>query len=192
MSTLFDFLSNIKTVITLRFEHRALATLKQKVAAIYPVFRHYTVLNEWKWFSMDMLMSIVVCIIITSYLYQQFILGTTILIGTITMLWQYIEKMKMAFENFTRQRGELMQLSANFDTIDDIETAYQEQTVNESLHAWQDTTPIHIRHLHFSYKDQHKQTRVLHDISLNLHRGERIALVGSSGSGKSTLMMVLR
>ena len=64
MSTLFDFLSNIKTVITLRFESRALKTIRQKVHDVFPVFRKYSVINEWKWFSMDFLMALVISLIL--------------------------------------------------------------------------------------------------------------------------------
>jgi tungstate transport system ATP-binding protein len=34
-------------------------------------------------------------------------------------------------------------------------------------------------------------TQALHDISLSLHRGERLALVGSNGSGKTTLLRLM-
>jgi ABC-type multidrug transport system fused ATPase/permease subunit len=72
MSGLFDFLGNIKTVITLRFEHRALSTIRQRIRTIFPVFRQYAVLNERKRFTMDMLMAISVLIIIGIYLHHEF------------------------------------------------------------------------------------------------------------------------
>lgn len=56
MSTLFDFLSNIKTVITLRFETHAMITLRTKISHVFPVFKKYSIINERKWFSMDTLM----------------------------------------------------------------------------------------------------------------------------------------
>lgn len=35
------------------------------------------------------------------------------------------------------------------------------------------------------------QVRVLHDVDVNLHRGEFLALIGPSGSGKSTLLNIV-
>jgi len=43
---------------------------------------------------------------------------------------------------------------------------------------------IHIQHLEKSYGDQ----RVLHDVSLEVNRGEVVCLIGPSGSGKSTVL----
>lgn len=72
MSGLFDFLGNIKTVITLRFEDRALSTIRLRIRHIFPVFQKYAILNERKWFTMDMLMSITVLVILGRYLYHEF------------------------------------------------------------------------------------------------------------------------
>lgn len=50
-ATLFDSLSNIITVITLRLEERIQASLGSKVMAVFPPFMRQVRINEWKWFA---------------------------------------------------------------------------------------------------------------------------------------------
>ncbi|MCX6073159.1 MAG: ABC transporter ATP-binding protein [Campylobacterales bacterium] len=44
---------------------------------------------------------------------------------------------------------------------------------------------LHLNHIHFEY-DESKP--ILHDITLTIHKGDKIAFIGESGSGKSTLV----
>jgi ABC-type multidrug transport system fused ATPase/permease subunit len=58
-----------------------------------------------------------------------------------------------------------------------------------------DWREIKIGHVSFSHRESYSEgdaAHSLHDVSLVLRRGQRIALVGPSGSGKSTLLALLR
>jgi ABC-type bacteriocin/lantibiotic exporter with double-glycine peptidase domain len=191
MSTLFDFLSNIKTVITLRFESRALTALRGKIADVFPVFRKYSILNEWKRFSMDMLMKLVITLVLGWYVWEQFQLTGTVLIGTFTMLFQYAQKMNDAFGSFTWQYSGIVTKKADMEAVADIEDAYAALTSDYQV-TLANRQHIQLRDLLFTYADTDEQEQTLQGIHIDLAPGKKIALVGESGSGKSTLLSLLR
>ena len=50
------------------------------------------------------------------------------------------------------------------------------------------STSLELKHISFSYG---KGSQVLHDISLQARKGQKIALIGASGSGKTTIAQIL-
>lgn len=206
MSTLFDFFSNIKTIITLRFESSALDTLKQKVEAVFPVYYRYVRLTEWKRFSIDMMISLAIILVLWSYLWTELTTEWTVLLGTMTMLLQYTRRMDTAFQNFARQYSGLVKKQADMESVDWIEAEYKKLSPSytvDLLHEW---NHIQISDLTFSYEntskkeidseievsEENSKKNVLSWVSIDLFPGSKIALVWESGSGKSTMMSLLR
>ena len=52
------------------------------------------------------------------------------------------------------------------------------------------STLLQLEHITKSYRDGTEKNVVLNDISLNVERGELVAVVGPSGSGKSTMLTI--
>lgn len=64
-----------------------------------------------------------------------------------------------------------------------------DQVMSDSV--MQDRAVLSCRNLGKSYEEGPQSVVVLQDLQLELHPGERVAIVGSSGSGKSTLLNML-
>lgn len=50
-----------------------------------------------------------------------------------------------------------------------------------------DNLMVSVKNINKSYKDKH----VLHDINLDIKKGERVSIIGGNGSGKSTLVEII-
>jgi ABC-type multidrug transport system fused ATPase/permease subunit len=195
-SYLFDSLSNIRTIITLRLEKSMENGLLQKVGMVFPLFRRYTVINEWKWFVADMLITLIYGIVVTGFVYQHWEPGKVFYIGSLITLLGYVNQFTSVFSNVAGQYTDIVQYKAHIDGATLISDAFKEQHRSDSSCA----LPSQWRHmeiscLHFSHRevyDAQHTSQSLHNIQLNIERGKRIALIGASGSGKSTLFALLR
>ena len=98
-STLFDSLSNIITVITLRLESRMEQIVMQRVADILPPYKRNVRINEWKWFVVDMLVGVIYAVILIGYIYQNYVPNETFLIGGLVTLMAYVHQFTSVFHN---------------------------------------------------------------------------------------------
>lgn len=192
-STLFDYISNINTVITLRLEALAKKEIVRKLMHIFPLYQKNIQLNEIKWFSISMGLALMNFLILFSYIYQRVNAGQVILIGTLMALYQYTEKFIAVFFNLAWQYEKLVWLHTDISATEHIFQAHDRLVKKfpdvQALRHWDS---IDIQHLYFKHEDEKHQAHHLNDVSIQLAKGRRIALIGESGSGKSTLLSLLR
>jgi len=195
-ATLFDSLSNIMTVITLRLEKSMETGLLNKVAQIVRPFRKSALINEWKWFTAEMMIGIIYGIITLGFIYQHWVPGKLFYVGGLVTLLAYVNTFTSVFYDIAWQYTSIIQYNTHVQTASVISEAFAEQhraDHPDGLPAgW---TALQIERLNFSYHTSYDQSRgaqSLHNLHLHIRRGRRIALIGESGSGKSTLLALLR
>ena len=199
-STLFDSLSNVITVITLRLESRMEAGLLKKVQLIFGPFRRNVLINEWKWFVVDMLVGVIYGIVLLGYVWQNYQPGQVFLLGGLVMLIGYVEQFTSVFHNVAYLYTNVVRYHTDVQTATTVLEAYEQNHLPESQEAlpknWQ---RIDIQNLTYFHQreaslaaEPNQPTIGLKNVNLRLERGKRIALVGESGSGKSTLLALLR
>lgn len=195
-STLFDSLSNIITVITLRLEKRMEKSLLEKVKDVYAPFMRSVKINEWKWFAADMLVVVIYCVNIAGYVYQNTMSGQVFMLGGLVTLIGFVNQFTSVFHDIAWQYTQIVQYNTNVQTARSISEAYQQNHLPDgAMNLPEDWKKISIRDLNFTHKEKYsseERAQSLHDIQLSIEKGKRIALIGESGSGKSTLMALLR
>jgi ATP-binding cassette subfamily B protein len=195
-ATLFDSLSNIMTVITLRLERSMETGLISKVQQIFRPWRRSYVVNEWKWFVAEMLIASIYGLLAFGYVYQHWVPGKIFLIGGLSTLLLYVNQFTSVFTDIAWQYTEIVQYNTYVQTADIISDAYAEQHRADRPDGLPDDwQSLSFRNLNFSHRptyDAGHRAQSLHDLQLTIRRGRRIAVIGESGSGKSTILALLR
>ncbi|KTD22793.1 ATP-binding transmembrane ABC transporter [Legionella lansingensis] len=187
---LFDYISNITTVLTLRLAQLTQHNLFQRLLAIWPFFRREAVLNEVKWFAMNMLLTVAQSIILIGYIVYHLKAADAVLIGTVVMIFRYQWDLSEVFYSLSMHYSELVRMNTDVrgvqPILDDIHRLAHRIPGASVAEKWH---KIAIVDLNFSHNG-HEHAIIRH-LNLTINRGEKIALIGSSGAGKSTLLNLL-
>lgn len=186
-----DYLSNIRTVITLHLEEFAKNELVRKIGWTYAINKKNFIFNEFKWFSVSMAVNVMIFVVILIYSYYTFNTTWKILVGNLVMLFQYLDKFSWTFFNFARQYENIVRMDTAYYGIQHIldESRQYSQDKDEKItESWKN---INIENLNFKYSEKQKKY-TLKDISFNFARWERIAFVWESWWWKSTILSIIK
>jgi subfamily B ATP-binding cassette protein MsbA len=106
-------------------------------------------------------------------------------ITAVFSLYNPVRKFAQFNNNFQQALGASSEIFKFMDIEDDV----REKPHARRLPPF--SKNVQFDHVSFTYGGEGAEARVLHDIKLEVRRGEVVAIVGSSGSGKSTLVHLI-
>src|SRR3990167_2402856 len=192
-AVLFDYISNMTTILTLRLGNLTRNNLIQRMLAVWPFYNKNIVINEIKWFTMAMVLTTLQAIILIGYILYSLKTTGAIMIGIVVMIFRYQWDLSDVFYTFSANYSELVRMDTDVKglrpILEDIKRFAHIPTETTLTHHWH---TINISHLDFHHAGSGHDKRIFNDLTFHLKRGENIALIGLSGGGKSTLLNIIR
>ena len=194
-AAIHDYISNIRTIITLRLQDRVMKEVHVRGVAGYDTYKRNSALNEVKWFLVDLSIAAMAAGVLMLNAYSSYQTTGVIVAGTLFALYQYLSRAGDTFYEFAWRYGEIVRWATAVTSVLPINQAYE--AIDRSgkgvlPESWQ---KLEIKNLLFDYnkvKGLELEAHHLQNVSLTISRGARIAFVGESGSGKSTTLALLR
>jgi ATP-binding cassette, subfamily B, bacterial len=194
-ATLVDTLGNANTVYALRQAKAVTARLERRLLAVFEPLRRSIVLNEVKWFTVDISSRVLSSLLVGLFAWlatrpaADGHAAATLLLGSVYMVWEYAQQSSNVicsiashFQTFARQNADYSSAAA----ITDLAAAEVSATKHSANWA-----TLAVRDLTFTHPAHRSDRPALEKVAVMLQRGKRYALIGGSGSGKSTLLRVL-
>lgn len=192
-AVMFDYISNMTTILTLRFGELTRSNLAQRMKSIWPFYQKDIVINEIKWFLMGMSLTSLQAIILIGYIIHTLDSNGVIMIGTVVMIFRYQQELSDVFFTFSANYSELVRMDTDVKGIKPIlEDIERYRHIPEGVSVANQWHTINIENLSFHHAGQAGREKIFSDLNLTIKRGEKIALIGSSGGGKSTLLNIIR
>ncbi|MEH3085200.1 MAG: ABC transporter ATP-binding protein [Xylophilus ampelinus] len=196
-AALLDFVGNAGTVVGLRLQAASRRLLGRRMDVVVAPLRRAVMVNEGKWFAVDLLGMALTWILVVAYVLQHRQPGQAVLLGTVFMIYQYAQQaasvvgaMASNFQGFARMHTDYGSAAPIWEAPGD--PGAEAPAVRQDA-SWRtlELRDAGWRHGGGDTPQAAGSRGGLHGVDLVLRRGARVALVGPSGGGKSTLLRTL-
>lgn len=187
-----DVITNVGTIIILRVERHILKAIDHKLTEPFRLFRENRRISETKWFLVNLINSLSMVWVLASYIYYHSKDHSAIAIGTFLALYQYVSRVNHACFRFTGMYSDIVKQRANIANAEEVAREFSTQNESESVKLNGNWQKLEVRSLSFAYGGENGDDLNLDNISFDVRRGEKIALIGSTGSGKTTTLKIIR
>jgi ABC-type multidrug transport system fused ATPase/permease subunit len=195
-SRIQDYLTNIRTVISLRLEDRVVAEVDTQLMKLRPVTRRAAVLQEAKWFSANFLVDLTRALTLFGFVFGRVYADEKVELGSLFALNEYLLTIGTAFFELTWRWGDLVIKTTRLQAVEHLERDYETLVARNATAAlpgdWRELWLQNITFRHDGEEGCEEAESGVFGVDLSLRRGRSYAVVGSSGSGKSTLLSLLR
>ena len=187
-ATIFDYVSNMRTILTLRINSQTKEELNNKIELAYPILTESIKINQYKWMCVSICIFMLEIGIVFYYINIKISSKDVIMLGSIAAIFQYLQQLGKMFFNITHDYQDIIQMKTDYSSSNDILNI--EDFASRDLPKNTKWKQVNIKNLNFSH-DANKYSNIK-NINILLNSNSKIALVGASGSGKSTLLLLLR
>ena len=185
-----DYLFNIVTVKTLSLEKAAKGYLRNHRDDGLLLARKISKYSELKWGSTGVGYAIVIGSSLMIYFHGHQNDLKPFDVAQVYVLLNYLDKIFAAIGSFTGYYGGLIEASTAYeDATEILEQSALIAKREESVTFDRRWNTLTMKELSFSYGKDDKS--VLQGVDVEIHRGDKIAIVGPSGGGKSTFLKIL-
>lgn len=187
-----DVVTNISTVVVLRVENVVIDSLIKVMKSPFEMFKKNNKFNELKWFVTSLCANSMTAMVLGVYLYQHRDSEGGVTLSGLYLILNYLDKIGELFYDFTSLNGWMIRKKFNLLNAEELSKDFVVEEKPAEKYLPKNWQKVSVAGLTFSYSNNDDPEIHLDDVSLEIVRGSRIAVVGKSGDGKSTYLKITR